>query len=62
MWSNPVCASDVGEALGLSHSIRWVHELQLTNVDFELDAKKVVDYFNRGNNYITEFGAIVEEC
>ncbi|KEH42462.1 hypothetical protein MTR_1g069475 [Medicago truncatula] len=59
MWSNPVCSTDVGEALGLSHAIRWVHELQLTNVDFEFDAKKVVDYFNRGSNDITEFGAIV---
>lgn len=46
MWSNPVCPSDVGEALGLSYAIRWVHELQLNNVDFELDAKTVVDYFN----------------
>jgi len=39
-----------------------VHELQLTNVDFELDVKKVVDYFNKGSNDIYEFGAIVEEC
>jgi len=39
-----------------------VHELQLPNVDFELDAKKVVDYFNRGRNDISEFGAIVDEC
>jgi ribonuclease HI len=62
MWSNPVCSTDVGEGLGLSHAIRWVHALQLTNVDFELDAKKVVDYFNNGSNDITEFGVIVEEC
>jgi len=62
MWSSPVCSSEVGEALGLSHAIRWVRELQLTNVDFELDAKKVVDYFNEGSNDISEFGAIVEEC
>jgi len=62
MWSNPVSSTDVGEALGLSHPIRWVHELQLINVDFELDAKKVVDYFNRGSNDIIEFGAIVEKC
>jgi hypothetical protein len=62
MWSNLVCSSDVGEALGLSHAIRWVHELQVSNVDFELDAKKVVDYFNRGSNDMSEFGAIVEKC
>jgi len=62
MWSSPVCSSEVGEALGLSHTICWVRELQLTNVDFELDANKVVDYFNKGSNDISEFGAIVEEC
>ena len=48
--------------MGLSHAIQWVHELQLRNVDFELDAKKVVDYYNRGRNDISEFGAIVDEC
>jgi hypothetical protein len=48
--------------LVLSHVIRWVHELKLTNVNFELDAKKVVDYFKRGGNDISEFGAIVEDC
>ena len=31
-------------------------------MDFELDAKKVVDYFNRCSNDISEFGAIVEDC
>jgi hypothetical protein len=31
-------------------------------MDFELDTKKVVEYFNKGSNDITEFGAIVEEC
>ena len=62
LWSNPICSSDIGEALGLSHAIQWVHELQLPNVYFELDAKKFVDYFNRGRNDISEFGAIVDEC
>lgn len=46
LWSNPVRAMDIGEALGLSHALHWVRDLQLTNVDFELDAKKVVDYYN----------------
>ncbi|XP_039691241.1 uncharacterized protein [Medicago truncatula] len=62
LWSIPVCSSDVGEALGLYHAIQWVRELQLSNVDFELDAKKVVDYFNKGGNDISEFGAIMDEC
>jgi hypothetical protein len=38
-----------------------VHELQLTNVKFELGAKKI-DYFNRGRNNVSKFGAIMDEC
>jgi hypothetical protein len=62
MWSSPVCVSDIGEALSLSQAIQWVYDLQLPNVDFELDAKRVVDYFNTGNNDIPEFGAIIDDC
>lgn len=62
MWSNHVCSSDIDEALGLSHAIHWLCDLQLTNMDFGLDAKEVVDYYNRGSNDISEFGAIIDEC
>jgi len=62
LWSNPVCATDIGEVLGLSHAIHWVRDLQLMNVDFELDAKQVVDYFNGGYDAFSEFGAIIEDC
>nr|ABN05778.1 Polynucleotidyl transferase, Ribonuclease H fold [Medicago truncatula] len=48
MFFSPTCSIDVGEALGLHHAIRWIHELQLTNVDFEVDSKRVADYFNNG--------------
>jgi len=27
-----------------------------------MDAKLVVDYFNKGSNNVSEFGAILEEC
>jgi len=62
LWTNPICAPDLGEALGLLQAIHWVHELQLSNVDFKMDAKKVVDYFNKGSNDVSEFGVIVDEC
>lgn len=62
MWLNLVCTPEVGEAHGLSYAIIWVHDLQITNVDFDMDAKKVVDYFNKGHNDISESGVIVEEC
>jgi len=48
MWFSPVCPVDFGEALRLYHVIRWINELQLTNVDFEVDSKIVADYFNKG--------------
>ena len=46
--------------MGLHHAIHWVHELQLQNVDFEVDSKRVADYFNRGNGDITEFGILMD--
>jgi ribonuclease HI len=60
MWITPVCSVDVGEALGLYHAIRWIQELQLTNVDFEVDSKRVADYFNKGRGDVTEFGSIMD--
>jgi ribonuclease HI len=60
MWFTPVCSVDVGEALALHHAIRWIHELQLTNVDFEVDSKRVDGYFNNGHGDVTEFGRIMD--
>ncbi|CAJ2637916.1 unnamed protein product [Trifolium pratense] len=62
MWLSPICNVDIGEALGLLHAIKWVSELQLDAVDFALDSKLVVDYFNKGGCDITEFGDIIGEC
>lgn len=43
MRTSPVCDTVVGEASGLSYTIQWIQELQqqLTNVDFELDAREL---------------------
>jgi len=48
--------------LELHHAIQWIHKLQLIKVDFEVDSKKVADYFNRGGRDITEFGFILDNC
>lgn len=58
MWFTPLCLVDAGEALRLYHAIRWILELQLANVDFEIDSKRVVDYFNRVKGDITKFDSI----
>ncbi|KEH42154.1 hypothetical protein MTR_1g062840 [Medicago truncatula] len=60
MFFSPGCSIDVGEALGLHHAIRWIQELQLTNVDFEVDSKRVADYFYKGRGDTTEFGSIMD--
>jgi hypothetical protein len=59
MWFLLVCSVDVGEALELYHVIRWINDLQLTNVDFEVDSKRVDDYFRSGIGDLTEFEAIM---
>jgi len=40
---NDAESDSVGEVLGLYYAIRWVHELWLQNVDFEVDSKRVAD-------------------
>jgi len=35
----------IAEALGLYHAIMWIHDLQLANMDFEVDSKRVANYF-----------------
>jgi len=61
MWLTPVCSVDIGKALGLYHAFRWIHELQLINVDFEVDSKRVADHFNKGRGDVTEFGSIMDD-
>jgi hypothetical protein len=61
-WISPLCDVHVGEALGLLSALEWVHELQLGPIDFELDAKRVVDRFLSTNNDVTEFGSIINNC
>jgi len=59
---SPLCEVHIGEALGLLSALDWVHNLNLGPVDFELDAKRVVDGFNSLNCDVTEFGNIIEHC
>ncbi|PNX93080.1 cytochrome p450 [Trifolium pratense] len=45
-WFSPVCDEEMGEAQGLLHAFKWVRDLQLEDVDFELDAQTVVTKFH----------------
>jgi hypothetical protein len=61
LWFTPLCST---KALGLLHAINWIHDLhlQLENVDFELEAKKVANHFNKSTNDIIEFEVMIHEC
>lgn len=52
-----------GEALGLLQGLQWVHEMNLANVIFELDAKVIVDSVHSNSNDFLEYaGSIIKEC
>ena len=59
---SPLCEVHVGEALGLLSAMDWVHLLQLGTVDFEMDAKRVVDSINYSHTDVTEYGNIISNC
>ncbi|GAU18498.1 hypothetical protein TSUD_366810 [Trifolium subterraneum] len=61
-WFEPKCEVHVGEALGFLSALRWVHELNLGPVDFELDSKLMVDSSRYHRKDFTEFGAIIQHC
>lgn len=51
-----------GEALGLITSIKWVYELEFDLVDFELNAKSVVDNVINQQPNDSNLGDITHEC
>jgi len=61
-WFSPICEVHVGQVLGLLSALEWVHVLNLGPVDFEMDAKRVVDNFHSQTNDVTEFGNIIDNC
>jgi hypothetical protein len=61
-WFSPLCDVDIGEAIGLHTNLEWTSDLQLDNIDFALDSKKVVDACRIGVDDNNEFGCIVYAC
>lgn len=53
---------EVREALRLYHTLLWEIRINLDDINFILDSKKVVDYFQRCSVYIIEFGSIMNDC
>ncbi|XP_058747206.1 uncharacterized protein LOC131620218 [Vicia villosa] len=61
-WFSPCTYVAIGEAIGLLTTIKWVINLGFDNMDFELDAKQVVDDVNSVKPNDSDFGAIVDDC
>jgi ribonuclease HI len=61
-WIEPILDVEVGEVMGLMSALRWVHELQLHNMDFEMDCKSVVDRLYSNRMYTSDLGAIQSYC
>ncbi|KAK2423742.1 hypothetical protein QL285_034175 [Trifolium repens] len=62
VWKSPIMNVDLGEAIGLLSAIKWVHELQLHNVGFELDSKNVVAKFHGHREDRSELGDVIKDC
>ncbi|GAU22435.1 hypothetical protein TSUD_123220 [Trifolium subterraneum] len=60
-WFSPTCDVEMSEAQGLLHAFRWVCDLQLEDIDFELDAKIVVTKFHSKNDDISELGDVIRD-
>jgi ribonuclease HI len=58
----PLLEVDTGEALGLLTALRWVKDLQLWNMDFEVDSKTVVDSIYGKQMGVSDFNAIINDC
>ncbi|XP_058767513.1 uncharacterized protein LOC131641227 [Vicia villosa] len=61
-WFSPCTDVVIGEALGLLKAVNWVHDMGYDNMDFELDAKRVVDSVTSPRPNDSDLGAITGEC
>ena len=61
-WFSPIYEVHIREGLALLSALEWVHELNLGPMDFEMDAKKVVDSFLSTKHDVTGFGNIIQNC
>ncbi|GAU26189.1 hypothetical protein TSUD_354110 [Trifolium subterraneum] len=61
-WMEPILDVDIGEAMGLLRALNWMNEIQLTNVDLEMDCKRVVDSLYSSRTYRSDLGDILSDC
>jgi hypothetical protein len=60
-WIEPILDVEIGEAIGLLQALKWVEEMQLFDIDFEMVCKKVVDGLYNKRIYRYDLGAILND-
>ncbi|KAK2437967.1 hypothetical protein QL285_022797 [Trifolium repens] len=48
--------------MGLLSALRWVNEMQIRGIDFEMDCKGVVDSLHSSRTYNSDLGDILRDC
>ena len=61
-WFSPITDVDIGETLGLLHTIERVKDLQLWNMDFEIDSKTILDTIYNTQQGVSESNEIINNC
>jgi hypothetical protein len=61
-WIEPALDVQIGEAIGLLQTLKWVEEMQFFDIDFEMDCKRIVDGLYSKKNYRSDLGAILNDC
>ncbi|GAU29840.1 hypothetical protein TSUD_223860 [Trifolium subterraneum] len=61
-WLEPIVDVEIGEAMGLFSAVKWVDELRLSDVDCEMDCKRVVDCLHSSRTYNSDLRDILRDC
>jgi hypothetical protein len=61
-WIEPILDVEIGEVVGLLSALRWVNEMQIRDIDFEMDCKGVVDNLHSSGTYNSDLGDILRDC
>jgi len=57
-----ICSKNVASSSECHVAILWLQQFGISNVDFELDCKLVVDSIVDRTNNLAEFGNIISTC
>jgi hypothetical protein len=52
---------EIGEAIRLLRALKWIDELQLYGINFEIDCKRVVDNLYNKRTHNSNLGAILND-